>query len=483
MERRYALIKHTHFLSDLEDFFVSSPADGDVLEYDSTASNWVNVPIASLSGLDEAVQDIAALALTDTATIDFTYNDGTGLITADVLPAGVNHNALLNYVADQHVAHSGVTLTAGAGLTGGGDITVSRALTVGAGTGITVNADDVALSAATIASLLLADSSIQPGDSNALLTNGAGYITSASLPVGANPTGTVGLSAVNGSATTFLRSDGAPALDQGIVPTWTGTHTWDATAGNIKIGTTAVQSSAPISSRGQRAGNSFEWGHASQSGFGSTIGYGVNNGSPFIAMFAEAGTTANSFTTRGQPAAILHASAGAFNFGSVASSNAANQTFVEGLRLSPSTGTVLSGNGSAALPSLASLADPNTGIYWPASDDLWMSLGGTGYPIGYRGIPARTSSVAATTPVQTDDGRIVMPITGATSVSLGALAEGTTIVLPNSAAALAVSSSSGSLFWFSGSAVISGSRTLAAGGVATVVRFGSNWYMWGSGIT
>jgi hypothetical protein len=32
------------------------------------------------------------------------------------------------------------------------------------------------------------------------------------LPVGANPTGTVGASAVNGSATTFLRSDGAPPL-------------------------------------------------------------------------------------------------------------------------------------------------------------------------------------------------------------------------------------------------------------------------------
>ncbi|PIQ80376.1 MAG: hypothetical protein COV79_00785, partial [Parcubacteria group bacterium CG11_big_fil_rev_8_21_14_0_20_41_14] len=46
------------------------------------------------------------------------------------------------------------------------------------------------------------------------------------LPVGANPSGTVGLTAVNGSATTFLRSDGAPALSQAIVPTWTGTHTF-----------------------------------------------------------------------------------------------------------------------------------------------------------------------------------------------------------------------------------------------------------------
>lgn len=42
----------------------------------------------------------------------------------------------------------------------------------------------------------------------------------------ANPTAEVGLSAVNGAATTFMRSDAAPALDQSISPTWTGDHTF-----------------------------------------------------------------------------------------------------------------------------------------------------------------------------------------------------------------------------------------------------------------
>ncbi len=46
---------------------------------------------------------------------------------------------------------------------------------------------------------------------------------------GANPTASVGLSAVNGVATTYLRSDGAPALDQGIAPTWTGLHAFTPT--------------------------------------------------------------------------------------------------------------------------------------------------------------------------------------------------------------------------------------------------------------
>lgn len=38
----------------------------------------------------------------------------------------IDHNGLLNYVADQHVAHSGVTLTAGLGLSGGGTIAANR---------------------------------------------------------------------------------------------------------------------------------------------------------------------------------------------------------------------------------------------------------------------------------------------------------------------------------------------------------------------
>lgn len=71
----------------------------------------------------------------------------TGAVSAGDIEAAVNHDNLVGFVADEHIAHSGVTLTAGAGLTGGGDISASRSFAVGAGTGITVNADDVATSA------------------------------------------------------------------------------------------------------------------------------------------------------------------------------------------------------------------------------------------------------------------------------------------------------------------------------------------------
>ncbi len=40
----------------------------------------------------------------------------------------------------------------------------------------------------------------------------------------ANPSASIGLTAVNGSASTAMRSDAAPALSQAIAPTWTGLH-------------------------------------------------------------------------------------------------------------------------------------------------------------------------------------------------------------------------------------------------------------------
>lgn len=49
----------------------------------------------------------------------------------------------------------------------------------------------------------------------------------------ANPTASIGLSTVNGTATTYMRSDAAPALNQNIAPTMTGA--WTFTNGPINI--------------------------------------------------------------------------------------------------------------------------------------------------------------------------------------------------------------------------------------------------------
>lgn len=74
---------------------------------------------------------------------------GTGIRVGS--PAGyitvkeseIDHDNLSNYIANKHINHASVTLTAGSGLIGGGDITASQDFEVGEGDGIQVNADNV----------------------------------------------------------------------------------------------------------------------------------------------------------------------------------------------------------------------------------------------------------------------------------------------------------------------------------------------------
>lgn len=61
-------------------------------------------------------------------------------------------------------------------------------------------------------------------NSNWLLRGTGGNETVAFLSDASNPSASVGLAAVNGVATTFMRSDASPALSQAIEPTWTGHH-------------------------------------------------------------------------------------------------------------------------------------------------------------------------------------------------------------------------------------------------------------------
>jgi hypothetical protein len=86
----------------------------------------------------------------------------------------VDHNLLSNYVADQHVAHSTVSITAGLGLTGGGTIAASRTLDVGAGNGIAVDADSVRVLAGTDGGLISNSTGVFVTAGQGLLTNSTG---------------------------------------------------------------------------------------------------------------------------------------------------------------------------------------------------------------------------------------------------------------------------------------------------------------------
>ena len=99
-----------------------------------------------------------------------TVSGGTGVstsgsgntITVNTVDSEIDHDSLNNYDSDKHVAHSFVTLTAGAGLTAdsGGNIAASRSFAVGAGTGIIVNTNDVAVDTSVIATRTYVDSQV-----------------------------------------------------------------------------------------------------------------------------------------------------------------------------------------------------------------------------------------------------------------------------------------------------------------------------------
>jgi hypothetical protein len=110
------------------------------------------------------------------------------------------------------------------------------------------------------------------GASQFLQTDGAGNLTWAAAGTSfANPTASVGLTAVNGAATTAMRSDAAPALSQSIVPTWTGTHTFNNTI--VAVNTFMLKYTGD--NRGVNAGNGAIY--LTNSGGQAFVSVGANN--------------------------------------------------------------------------------------------------------------------------------------------------------------------------------------------------------------
>jgi len=127
-----------------------------------------------------------------TATANDIQVDGTVLrTTGDGVVSGssqIDHDSTTNFVANEHIDHSSVSIVAGSGLSGGGTIASSRTLDIGSGDGISVAADSVAV------------------DATVLRTTGFGVVS--------------GSSQINGqsvaSPAAIYDNSGTPALRSGI---------------------------------------------------------------------------------------------------------------------------------------------------------------------------------------------------------------------------------------------------------------------------
>lgn len=220
-------------------------------------------------------------------TIQVNDNAPDDNVTFTFNPSGIDHDALLNFVANEHVDHSAVNLTAGNGLTGGGDITTSRAFNVGAGTGIAVGANDVALDTGNTRNTDHAAINLTAGSG---LTGGGDITASRSFTVGAGAGITVGANdvaldtastrntdhaAVNITAGTALSGGGNITTSRTL--NWTGVTL--AAVGNTIFG-------APLNNTTYAPGDTIS---------GGSLGYGHAGGdlfesSPTVILVPGVGT-------------------------------------------------------------------------------------------------------------------------------------------------------------------------------------------------
>ena len=84
----------------------------------------------------------------DGSTDSALYVSASGLLQHGKIT--MSHGDLSGVIANEHIDHSTITISAGAGMVGGGDLTASRAFSVGEGIGITVNTNNISVNPAEV---------------------------------------------------------------------------------------------------------------------------------------------------------------------------------------------------------------------------------------------------------------------------------------------------------------------------------------------
>jgi hypothetical protein len=134
--------------------------------------------------------------------------EGMGIISGS---SQVSHDSSTGFVANEHIDHTSVSITAGSGLTGGGTIASTRTLNVIGGDGITANADNITV------------------DGTVLRTTGNGVVSGSAQISGQSVTSPAAIYDDGGTPT--LRS----GITQGELQTAIGVDVSAITANTAKI--------------------------------------------------------------------------------------------------------------------------------------------------------------------------------------------------------------------------------------------------------
>ena len=90
----------------------------------------IAIPASQVTDFSEAVDDrVNALTVASTG-ITKVYDDAAGTLTLSTTDADIVHDNLSGFVANEHIDHSAVSISAGTGLSGGGTIAANRTLAI-----------------------------------------------------------------------------------------------------------------------------------------------------------------------------------------------------------------------------------------------------------------------------------------------------------------------------------------------------------------
>lgn len=241
---------------------------------------------------------------------------------------------------------------------------------------------------------------------------------------GHDPTASVGLAAVPGSAGTWLRSDGAPALSQGIAPTWTGVHSFAPaarTSGSAPYLTITAPADTGLTAGTEAVGVSF-LGATRQHATGAIATQSEYVFAAPTYSFAGASTiaTASTVTIAGPPAAGANATittplalrvlAGNVSFGGMLASgtiNVANWQLTsagvlnsstlagfDGATLVPSAGGPLTLQGRGGTTGVVLTNGGNGGSFAPVTCLIAGAAGSAASTaLGVRGVASQTAAL------------------------------------------------------------------------------------------